>query len=97
MKSRLSKVLGKMPKENIELAKVELATQKQVFAATDKLIAAQRDIDKGRAKLEKSYPQALKIISEIEAQAKELGINADDIKGFKSLNIEAKNTKSQYL
>ena len=68
-----------------------------MFAATDKLIAAQRDIDKGRAKLEKSYPQALKIISEIEAQAKELGINADDIKGFKSLNIEAKNTKSQYL
>tara|TARA_R110002167_G_C12440705_1_gene630799 strand:+ start:445 stop:732 length:288 start_codon:yes stop_codon:yes gene_type:complete len=95
MKSNIQKVYSKLPK--IELEKVELATQKQVFAATDKLIAAQRDIDKGRAKLEKSYPQALKIISEIEAQAKELGINADDIKGFKSLNIEAKNTKSQYL
>ena len=98
MKSNIEKVYSKLPKT--ELAKVELATQKQVFAATDKLIAAQRDIDKGRAKLEKSYPQALKIISEIEAQAKlakELGIKADDIKGFKSLNIEAKNTKSQYL
>ena len=95
MKNRLEKVYSKLPK--VELEKVELATQKQVFAITEKLLAAQRDIDKGRDKLNTSYPQALKIISEIEGQAKELGIKADDIKGFKSLNIEAKNTKSQYL
>ena len=77
--------------------KTELATQKQVFAATDKLLAGQRDVDKGRDKLEKSYPQALKIISEIESQAKELGISASDIKGFKSLETEVKNTKNLYL
>jgi len=35
MKSRLSKVLGKMPKENIELAKVELETQKVELALVD--------------------------------------------------------------
>ena len=85
--------------EKTELSnqKIELATQKQVFAATDSLISGQKDVDKGRSKLEQSYPNALKIISEIESQAKELGINANEIKGFQSLVSEAKNTKSLYL
>ena len=89
--------LFKEDKTELATQKIELATQKQVFAATDKLIAGQRDVDKGRGKLEQAYPQALKIISEIEAQAKELGVNPNEIKGFKSLTIEAKNTKSSYI
>ncbi len=38
MKSRLSKVLDKMPKEKIELEKVELETQKVELALVDDFI-----------------------------------------------------------
>ena len=97
IRERVFKKIAEVEKVELATQKVELATQKQLYSALDKLVSGQRDVDKGRAKLEKSYPIGLKLIAEIKNQAKELGVNPDDIKGYKVLNMELKNTKSLYI
>ncbi len=84
-------------KVNLESQEVELATQKQLFKFTDKIINGQKKIDKGRQELDAIMPQAQKAVEEIEQQAKELGVNPSEVKGYKSLSIEIQNTKSLYL
>ena len=71
IKNRILNRLAESEKVELSAQKVELATQKQLYSALDKLVAGQRDVDKGRAKLEKSYPLGMKLIAEIKNQAKE--------------------------
>ncbi len=77
--------------------KTELASQKDLFKYLDKIVNSQKQIDKGREGLNSVMSMAEKATMEVEMQAKELGINPDEIKGYKSLKIEIQNTKSAYL
>jgi hypothetical protein len=77
--------------------KIGLASQNDLFKFVDKITTAQSQIDKGRDGLNSVLPMAEKALTEVEMQAKDLGINPDDIKGYKSLKIEVQNTKSSYL
>ena len=98
MKSRLSKVLGKMPKENIELAKVELAKiteleeyEYELDKGRDELMKYATDAREAIAKgtremqrLDSVNKVAQRILSDTEKAAKDLGIDVPQIKQLKS-------------
>ena len=104
MKSRLSKVLDKMPKENIELAKVELGIaqdfEKQyndanklvtnAYNGSFKIENALKDmLDKYDA-AGKSYLKANARYQELENAAKDLGVDLDG--KYKSYKSDISNT-----
>jgi len=96
MKSRLSKVLGKMPKENIELAKVELGLVDDVENLVNnskKIAQLESGVVTTIAKALNEYKGIVSksndIISKSEnltkkiiTQAKDLGINPKDVGKF---------------
>tara|TARA_R100000951_G_scaffold110880_1_gene109277 strand:- start:66 stop:413 length:348 start_codon:yes stop_codon:yes gene_type:complete len=98
MKSRLSKVLGKMPKENIELPKVELAKiteleeyEYELDKGRDELMKYATDAREAIAKgtremqrLDSVNKVAQRILSDTEKAAKDLGIDVPQIKQLKS-------------
>jgi hypothetical protein len=98
MKSRLSKVLDKMPKENIELAKVELAKiteleeyEYELDKGRDELMKYATDAREAIAKgtremqrLDSVNKVAQRILSDTEKAAKDLGIDVPQIKQLKS-------------
>jgi hypothetical protein len=118
MKSRLSKVLDKMPKDKIELAKVELGIADDIsdalkrgntivktlqgldaeLKAADKILvneikAAVKKADAEQVKADKLYKVADKqamsfanILDKAEQGAKDLGVNASAISGYKELD-----------
>ncbi len=118
MKSRLSKVLNKMPKENVELAKVELGIADDIsdalkrgntivktlqgldaeLKAADKILVneikvAVKKADAEQVKADKLYKAANKqamsfanILDKAEQGAKDLGVNASAISGYKELD-----------
>jgi len=69
MKSRLSKVLDKMPKENIELAKVELGAiddLKELITDAKRIISLQEDGFEWGERAEKEFKEVKKVISDAE-------------------------------
>ncbi len=91
MKSRLSKVLGKMPKEKTELAKVELGLVDDARKETTDLIKlrdglgeytrailnAQGGLSKNIDKVKSKFTPIKNIIKKYENQLKELGIDSE--------------------
>ena len=69
MKSRLSRVLDKMPKENIELAKVELGAiddLKELITDAKRIISLQEDGFEWGERAEKEFKEVKKVISDAE-------------------------------
>ena len=66
MKSRLSKVLGKMPKENIELAKVELGLVDDVSDALNSGNKGYQDALRINDNITKLYNKLYSVVDDIE-------------------------------
>ncbi len=75
MKSRLSKVLGKMPKENIELAKVELGVVQDAQKANAQGNKIVEQAQKHFTKIDSLYMQYVTIVNKNKAIIKELNDN----------------------
>jgi hypothetical protein len=98
MKSRLSKVLDKMPKENIELAKVELGAiddLKELITDAKRIISLQEDGFEWGERAEKEFKEVKKVISDAEGitrgairQAGNLKKESDKI--FNKVEVSAK-------
>jgi len=86
MKSRLSKVLDKMPKEKIELAKVELAVGDELKGLAAKVRSA-------REKLYKSLDNSFSPIIQIERLVDEI---PDKIDGFKEFQDALYKMEAQF-
>ncbi len=108
MKSRLSKVLNKMPKENIELAKVELGYLQNVSSDAEKAVKKYgntKDIIKAWQNVKQTLNSIKKdvVLVKRSRKANIMGIEGvlQDINGeiktiearFKELGIDAKNSK----
>ncbi len=98
MKSRLSKVLGKMPKEKIELSKVELGAiddLKELITDAKRIISLQEDGFEWGERAEKEFKEVKKVISDAEGitrgairQAGNLKKESDKI--FNKVEVSAK-------
>lgn len=90
MKSRLSKVLGKMPKENIELAKVELAVGDELRGLASQVASA-------RDSVYKDLDYAFTPIRQIEKLVDDIPDKIDGFKEFKDAlyKMEAQFQKDQ--
>jgi len=107
------KVFDKMPKQEVELSKmeVELANVKDLPKKLKSVLDWQKKLDKSLPALEKLQSdvkeqkgmldlmakEAESLLSEVEKKSKDLGIDPTTLDGFKQLQIEVSNSRSEYL
>ena len=104
-------VFNKLFKEELSIEKVELASAKDLDSILSKIFSEQKKADKAREVLDNSKKTlensiatldmhiraSENLLADFSKKANDLGIDADSVPSYKKLDVEVKNTKSEYL
>ena len=71
--------------------------QKKLDKSIPALEKLQKDVEEQKAMLEITVKEAQDILEEVGKKSKDLGIEPSSIEGFRQLDTEINNSKSEYL